>query len=67
MSDDKTTVDLSGAQLNIDGQVHYVESGELVVRTDYLRDIRGEPQGVLDRTMKIDVELLEPENALGGE
>jgi len=60
VSDKRTTVDLSGAQLAIDGERHAVESGTLVAEVEYLRDAFGDAQGILASQISIDVELWEP-------
>lgn len=64
---DKTAVDLSGAQVCINGEECYVKSGQLVARFEYLKDAHGEPQGILEQDISIDVELWEPPEDDGGD
>ena len=62
MSDDEqTSVDLSGAELSINGETHYVESGTMSVSRDYLRDAKGNPQRITQQHFSIEVDLWEPD------
>lgn len=62
MSDDTTTLDLSGAAISIDGEVHYVDEGELTVEMSYIRNRKDVPIEPTGRQVEIDVDLYRPDD-----